>query len=265
MFLKLCKHELKCSYRSFLFLYAVLIVVALFLNPNGQSMFNNIAIIIYSIVLMVLFVMCIVVIIKNYNTSMFTRSAYLTHTLPVSTTALLLTKILSAIFWSIISTIVVLISILLISFRMTGFDIGYVQSMISDIIQSPNIWSTLLMIVFLLFSLIEAITLIYLAINITHTTHIQRFRPAIAFLFFIMISWFVQLVTLLVNKAFFSTEFHFLLSASFDSNTAIINTIHIDGSELTKLLLIQICISIVWTVIYFFVSKYILDHKLEIE
>lgn len=262
MFFKLCKHELKCSYRSFLFLYAVLLLVALFLNPNGQSMFNNIAIFIYTIVLVVLFVMCIIVIIKNYNTSMFSRSAYLTHTLPVSTTALLLTKILSAIFWSIISILVVFLSVILIIFRMNGFDITFVFDTIHNFIQSPYVCNTIMLILVVLFSLVETITLIYMVINITHTTYIQRFRPAIAFLLYVVISWLVGMINLMINKITFFGNFSLFVTISPNINTADMN---INSIEFTKIILIQLCISIVWTAIYFFVSKYILNHKLEIE
>jgi len=43
MFWKLCKHELKCSYRSFLVLYAIVMVAALLMNPRNEGMITNIA------------------------------------------------------------------------------------------------------------------------------------------------------------------------------------------------------------------------------
>ena len=45
-------------------------------------MITNIAAIVYIIMSVVMFIMCVVVIIKNYSNSMFSRNSYLTHTLP---------------------------------------------------------------------------------------------------------------------------------------------------------------------------------------
>lgn len=41
MFWKLCKHELKCSYRSFLVLYAIVVAAALVMNPNNDGMLDE--------------------------------------------------------------------------------------------------------------------------------------------------------------------------------------------------------------------------------
>ena len=117
MFWKLCKHELKCSYRSFLVLYAIVMVAALLMNPRNEGMITNIAAIVYIIMSVVMFIMCVVVIIKNYSNSMFSRNSYLTHTLPVTSTQLLLTKILSAVFWIIVSVFVLFLSMLIIGLR----------------------------------------------------------------------------------------------------------------------------------------------------
>lgn len=122
MFWKLCKHELKCSYRSFLVLYAIVMVAALLMNPRNEGMITNIAAIVYIIMSVVMFIMCVVVIIKNYSNSMFSRNSYLTHTLPVTSTQLLLTKILSAVFWIIVSVFVLFLSMLIIGLRVSGFD-----------------------------------------------------------------------------------------------------------------------------------------------
>ena len=37
MFWKLCKHELKCSYRGFLILYAITLLLAVMINPSIDS------------------------------------------------------------------------------------------------------------------------------------------------------------------------------------------------------------------------------------
>ena len=92
MFWKLCKHELKCSYRGFLILYAITLLLAVMINPSIDSMFVVTLTLIYGLLLCVILIMSMYVIIKNYHTSMFAKPAYLTHTLPVSTTKLLIVR-----------------------------------------------------------------------------------------------------------------------------------------------------------------------------
>lgn len=261
MFLKLCKHELKCSYRNFLFLYAILLIVSLCFNPNGNNMLSTFAMFLYIIIIIVLFVMCIVVIIRNYNNSMFSRNAYLTHTLPVSTTELLLTKILSAALWSVISIFVVFISFILMVLRINGFDFSVLADGMNEFFRLPYSMDIAMFLLYSLFSLLNTVTLIYLVMNITHTTHIQRFRPAIAFALYLLIGWVVSFIINIV-----SDFFHLSNLAIFSLNANLImantNTIAINN---TSYILIMLIISVVLTIIYFFASKYILDHKLEIE
>lgn len=253
MFLKLCKHELKCSYRNFLFLYAVLLIAALFFNPNGNNMLTTFVMILYSVILMVIFVMCIVVIIRNYNNSMFSRNAYLTHTLPVTTTELLLTKILSAALWSVVSIFVVFLSSILMVLRMSGFDFSIIGTGFSNFFNSPYLMDMFMFLLYGLFSIINTVTLIYLVMNITHTTHIQRFRPAIAFILYILIDW---ILTFVLGK--FLNVFHI----SYNAGILISGTSAISGINYMFIMLI---ISVLLTTLYFFASKYILDKKLEIE
>ena len=70
MFWKLCKHELKCSYRGFLILYAITLLLAVMINPSIDSMFVVTLTLIYGLLLCVILIMSMYVIIKNYHTSL---------------------------------------------------------------------------------------------------------------------------------------------------------------------------------------------------
>lgn len=258
MFWKLCKHELKCSYRNFLFLYVAIMVAALLINPNNVGVLSTVASIIYGVMVFVLFIMCFVVIIRNYSNSMFSRNAYLTHTLPVSSTQLLLTKIIGAAFWSILSMFVFLISTFLLALRISGFDLSLISDLFNALIHTLSNWDTILGLLILFISTLEGVALIYLVMNITHTTHIQRFRPAIAVLLYILISWAVSFISGLVLAP--------MNANSVDISSMIVLSLvggYSNGYETgSMIILIQ---SIILSVAYFFASKYIIDHKLEIE
>ena len=260
MFWKLCKHELKCSYRSFLVLYAIVMVAALLMNPRNEGMITNIAAIVYIIMSVVMFIMCVVVIIKNYSNSMFSRNSYLTHTLPVTSTQLLLTKILSAVFWIIVSVFVLFLSMLIIGLRVSGFDFSAITETLQQFFSTVIAVDSLLYLFYMIVGTAESVALVYLVMNITHTTYVPRYRTAVAILLYILISWILSFVFDRILLA----PFH---HASDDFAGTIMGMFM--GMQVEYQFMAGVGIMIVKSLLllslFFFGSKYILDHKLEIE
>lgn len=262
MFLKLCKHEIKCSYRSFLFIYAIILLASILSNPNNGGMINTISVTVFGIMTGVLFVMCIVVIIRNYSNSMFSKNSYLTHTLPVSTTQLLMTKILIAIFWCMLSAIVFMLSMMFILLRTTGFNISAVGVLIGDLIRGLLLPSTLLYMLYMLIGLAQSISIVYLVMNMTHTTYIRRYRGVVGVILYFAIGLIISFVSDLLFSPFSSSTIY---------NTNVLgsfmfgNSIGLIDSNPTISILFMILWSSLILVCSFFASKYIVDHKLEIE
>lgn len=257
MFWKLCKHELKCSYRGFLILYAITLLLAVMINPSIDSMFVVTLTLIYGLLLCVILIMSMYVIIKNYHTSMFAKPAYLTHTLPVSTTKLLIVKILVGLIWFALSYGVILASIIVIGLSVDNFDLQLLFKAFSHIHIS---WGAILYAVYTVLGVVESITLLYLVIDITHTTHIQRFRVPIAIVLFLIISWVSsEIMNMFINPGQGSLLLMVTSNAMIGQN---INTTLL--TDMTKLLilcgweLLLVCL-------YFFSGKYLIDHKIEVE
>lgn len=254
MFWKLCKHELKCSYRSFLVLYAIVMVAALLMNPRNEGMITNIAAIVYIIMSVVMFIMCVVVIIKNY------RNSYLTHTLPVTSTQLLLTKILSAVFWIIVSVFVLFLSMLIIGLRVSGFDFSAITETLQQFFSTVIAVDSLLYLFYMIVGTAESVALVYLVMNITHTTYVPRYRTAVAILLYILISWILSFVfdrILLAPFHLASDDFAGTIMGMFMGMQVEYQFMAGVGIMIVKSLLLLS--------LFFFGSKYILDHKLEIE
>ncbi|MDB3324175.1 hypothetical protein C4181_13815 [Clostridioides difficile] len=261
MFWKLCKHELKCSYRSFLVLYAIVMVAALLMNPRNEGMITNIAAIVYIIMSVVMFIMCVVVIIKNYSNSMFSRNSYLTHTLPVTSTQLLLTKILSAVFWIIVSVFVLFLSMLIIGLRVSGFDFSAITETLQQFFSTVIAVDSLLYLFYMIVGTAESVALVYLVMNITHTTYVPRYRTAVAILLYILISWILSFVfdrILLAPFHLASDDFAGTIMGMFMGMQVEYQFMAGVGIMIVKSLLLL-------SLFFFFGSKYILDHKLEIE
>ena len=107
---------------------------------------------------------------------------------------------------------------------------------------------------------VESITLLYLVIDITHTTHIQRFRVPIAIVLFLIISWVSsEIMNMFINPGQGSLLQMVTSNAMIGQN---INTTLL--TDMTKLLilcgweLLLVCL-------YFFSGKYLIDHKIEVE
>ena len=260
MFWKLCKHELKCSYRSFLVLYAIVVAAALVMNPNNDGMLTNLAAFVYVVMCTIMFIMCVVVVIKNYSNSMFSRNSYLTHTLPVTSTQLLLTKILSAVFWILVSLLVLFISMLIIGLRVTGFDFAMIGAGLQELFSTVFAIDTLLYLFYIIISAAESVALIYLVMNITHTTYVPRFRTAAAIVLYLLISW---ILSFLFNQVLLA-PFHL----ASDDISSIMGQFFF-GMQVEYQFMagvgVMIGKSLLLLTLFFSGSKYILDHKLEIE
>lgn len=241
MFLKLCKHELKCSYRNFLILYAITLLMALVMNPESSSFLGELSTFIYAVLIVTIGIMCIVVILRNFHSSMFSRSSYLTHTLPVSSTTLLLTKLFGAVFWVIISSFIVFLTFVLIG---TYFGIGF-----NEILNAGNMITSIsgvpLYMIYMFISLVTEITLVYLIMCVVHTKFIQRFRTPIGILLYVFIAFvYSSIETAVLDSSFGETSQVFLS----------VNSTYV-----------LIAVSLVFLLLYFFSCRYLIDHKLEIE
>lgn len=249
MFWKLCKHELKCSYRSFMILYAILLVTSICFSPNMGDVFGNIWATIYLIVVAAIFIMSFVVMIRNYQISMFERNGYLTHTLPISTTQLLAVKLFGGMFWLIASTLVFLLGLFLLALRTTGFDVLYITNSIKNLITLVSNWEFLFYMVYLLLLFLETLSLIYFAMNLAHSGFIYRYRAIVVILLVIVIDYVMgEAMQLLLSP--FSPMFLF------------------DGNNLTLSLSTGLALaakSLVLGTLYFFGSRYVLEHRLEVE
>lgn len=260
MFWKLCKHELKCSYRNFLILYAILIATALLFNPQRQGLITNIAAFGFMTMSSITFIMCLVVVIRNYNNSMFSRNSYLTHTLPVTSTQLLITKIVSAVFWIVVTLAVLAFAIFVIALRVSGFNWTMLIDGLHGCFDYLLDANTLLYLLYILVGTAESVTLVYFVMNITHTTYIPRYRAAIAIVLYVLIS----LIISYVFDQILLSPLH-VTSDAIDSVVIRLLIGYESGYEQSASIGILIGKSCLLLMLYFFGSKYLLDHKLEVE
>ena len=125
---KLFKHEFKATLRIFLPMYALLIVVSLVNKwirelQNTNSAFGGILvvvpIILYVGIIMAILFVSIMMLIQRFYKNLLGDEGYLTHTLPVKPWQHITCKLSTSSFWNLMSTIMVTLSILLVTVRIS--------------------------------------------------------------------------------------------------------------------------------------------------
>lgn len=256
MFWKLCKFEWKCSYRSFIFLYAVVLISSLFMNFGNRIDLSNSAMnftaglvtMIYGISLSTLCIMAFVNVIRTYYQSMFKRTSYLTHTLPVPSWMLVLSKILAGMFWIILSFFVCMISMILIALNFSDVNLSDIIGASGRILSYFSIFDCIRFIFMVLISVGETVALFYFVMTAANTKYIQRYRSVAAVLIFFAI--------LIVEGIIGNSFTHQILFSSLQINMML----SINTSSIFSMLM-----SLFMTGVWFFGNVYLLEHKMEIE
>ena len=252
MFWKLCKFELRSSYRMYMMFYAILLICSVIIGmsslpeiklPGLLKFLIDLTIIIYTAGIFAVNIITIVFIFRKYNQTLYKQQAYLTHTLPVPVWQLQLVKVLSALVWMVLTFLVTLLSVWLMmlcsDIDVFGELLRAIQTIWNEI---PFHFEVLLSLLWSVLELIEAISLIYFVINLVHTVYIQQYRTVIG----IMTS-----VVLLFAESAFNNWLNGLFANSSLSMSAVI--------------IIFITIDIVMIVFWNYASVYSITHKMEVE
>lgn len=256
MFWKLCKFEWKCSYRSYIFLYALLLVSSIFLNvgkvlDSANTAINitaSLVMVVYVVCLTTLFIMAFVNVIRNYYQSMFKKNSYLTHTLPVPSWMLVLSKLLAGMFWIILSFFVCFLSVILIALNISNINLFDVFDAIGRTLSNFPIADVLQLLLQTLISFGELVALLYFVMTAANTKYIQRHRAGAAVLIFFVISFVEGLIGGFFMEHITTFPLHMNLIRSYGSN-----------------IWLSMASSLILICVWFFGNVYLLDHKMEIE
>lgn len=251
MFLKLWKYEIKCSYRSYVLMYAVLLLASLFINTNS-SFINSILTLIYTLMIVITVIMTMVLVIRNYNQSMFQRPGYLTMTLPVSTQKIVLVKILNATLTLLVSYFVIALSVLILICRIGAIDLGAIGHFFGTMLHEIPLegW---LVFVNLTLSLLQFICITYFIITFTHSCYVRKHRGVIAFVIFVVFNILLSFINDTLLGGTISGSMFFQVTET---------TYRVSNMQSLIFSLVENLILIVGA---YFATSYFLDHKLEME
>jgi len=207
---------------------------------------NGLLMAFYILMIYSIAILTTVLIIRRFYVSMFKDEGYLTHTLPVSTDTLLFGKLLTAVCWSIISTVVVSISFLI-------FIGPWISEVWSDMIVLLSfdfgLSGLLIGIPTMLAGVASSYLAFYSALSIGSLAKRRKISLAIGvYMGYGFIAWLVVFI--------------FLLHAGPDVFDALFS--HPD-TVFDNLMLVMLGISLVYAAIHYFIARAILKNKLNLE
>jgi hypothetical protein len=258
MLSKLIKHEFKATARYFVPIF----LVALILTPVtkliiGVDIFKGFLSIIpgffisaYAFSLIGIGVVTMVVIIMRFYKNLVSTEGYLMHTLPVTSSQHIISKLLVAFIWTIISVIVILLSLFVLfffpKFNLTGESISWMLQIKNDFGDQGLVFLSQF-VVLMVIGVLSKILFVYVSIAIGQV--ISRNKIIGAIVAGVVINIITQIITVI-----------FLLPIVFVG--ANVN----EPSIIVQWVFpISIIVTSIITVAYYLVTNYILKKKLNLE
>lgn len=241
--LKLLKYEMIQSYRQYLLTFGVffiLCIIAPFLPDFISGVLSSLMIVAF----MGISLAILVNIIMNFNRSMYKRPGYLTLTLPVSTEKLVGAKLLGSLLWVFISSIMLTIGLIILVFLVGQVPLGDIFTVMGELLNElGNNFG------FLVINLLDAIVMtsamilsFYATVTLTKTKYIPKYKTAIGIIIYVIV--------LIVG-------INLLLWGPID---AFITNLDINGATWFSIVL-----NAVLVVGFYFLTIYLIDHKIEVE
>lgn len=220
MILKLLKYDLKGIGRKLLPLYALTIVLSLLNRFSANRLFSYesqvssepwfemlsaILVGIYIIAIIAVFIVTFYILVAKYNRSVFGDEGYLTNTLPLTQTQIIMSKTINFLIWSLISTLVAGISLIIIVYQSWWMP-EFMQFMREVGVLIKQLWTSSLSnnkIAIILFAITIIITPISEILNIFLCVGIgNKFKHKLAagVVAYLVINMFISFITTLVTN-----------------------------------------------------------------
>ncbi|RDU22318.1 hypothetical protein [Anaerosacchariphilus polymeriproducens] len=263
---KLFQAEWKATSRWLLPLHLILLVVTVMgkiLLSTGlleNEAFVALAILsmtFYTILIIATSIITFVIIVVRFYKSLFSDEGYLTFTLPVTTNQLLISKIGVAFIWCLINTVSVILSVFILVFNEKTMDsiaelIPNLNNGLDKVLGFSGFGGVLFIIFYIFVCILSAILMFTVSICIGQLMSKHKVLGAI--LAYVGIYMIIQTISTVGMVAI----------GSITSNMS-----QISNAEVLKVYQITIPVSLVFSIIlsgiYYFISKYIMKNKLNLD
>ncbi|NBK98533.1 MAG: hypothetical protein EOM50_11010 [Erysipelotrichia bacterium] len=264
---KLLKYDIKAEFKSLLPIYLVAFIMPILIRImdllvaqfSVLNTFYGLLLFMYVIVLIAVFVWTLIVAVKHFYNNLLKDEGYLTNTLPVKRSQIILSKEIVSLLTFIVSTMVVMISVM----------IGIYHGGIKEILDSIHLFLSVQFdldfvslffwfIVTMLVSYVSQVQIFYLAMLLGQTRNTNK--VVFSFVFGIIIYLVLQVVSLI------SIGIDYLIDPSLmsglESTTTSVRQV-IDTS--TLVLVTSLIVEVICLVVIHYISVYVINHKLNLE
>ncbi len=266
---KLFKHEFLALMRLFIPVYAVLIAMSVFgrilqifeSDSVVYSIISTFSTIVYVVgifaVLLLTTVFCVIRFYKN----LFTAEGYLTFTLPTTPTKLVLVKLVTATVFEIASVVMVLFSISILTMGEAYSEIVKAAAYLLKFLEGRvgvHLWLYVLeLILTMILAAATGLLLYYGCITVGQMFRKNRILAAVGVYFacYIVSQIISTIITIFASLC---------IDAQFMETIAAFIEAHIIGSIHTAFL-VSMAVSLLLSAVYFFVIKFIIERKLNLE
>ena len=190
---KLIKYEMKGSFRELLPLYAAIIGISALIRPmymqNLGDAWVGITITVYAALLVAMFVISFLTVVRRFERTMLGPEGYLMHTLPVSASTHILSKLAVAFVIYLLSIIVSTLSFVVIAadnqfFRVFGEFWRYAMEALVAMFHQYTSFVLFELLYLTIFCALCGILLLYLALCIGHL--FNRYRSFISVIVYVL-------------------------------------------------------------------------------
>ena len=269
---KLIKYEFKGSGRVLLPLYGLILALAIITKIfNGMSIYEfgalgsltmGIVAFAYGLTMMAVMLVTMFLIIQRFFATVYGDEGYLTHTLPVKSRNIIISKALAAICWISLSSIVAVTSVIIIGYQPNMFaDLFKAIEMLKAEIGAEAVGQIIYVMANMTFVSILAsvamIIIIYMCISIGQLFK-RKFAGSI--MAFVGVSFVVNLITGVVGNAMGESGFFDFIYAVQYANNA-------EGvmSAVNHFVWILSLFYVIKIVVYYFITNHLMTKKLNLE
>ncbi|MPW24869.1 hypothetical protein GC105_03575 [Alkalibaculum sp. M08DMB] len=261
MLKNLLKYEIKATARIFVPFYLFLIVFSIInrifisMNTSAIDIPRSIALGIWGFTIIAIFVMTWIVVIQRFYKNLLSDEGYLSFTLPVKAHHHVISKALTSLMWILLNFIFAIIAIAIITLNsdtisMLKEGLSVFQEMISQT-GTPVFVVSIQFIILAIVGILSNLFKIYTAIIIGNLSSKHKILLGLGTYIGFEIVEQTIFSFLLVGIGYFGDIFdpNFIMHPSY----------------LVSSLLLLICISLISASIYFFLSNWLLNDKLDLE
>ena len=270
---KLIKHDIRSTWRDFAGIYLTILLGMIFLplllNFVNRAITNIIAGFLVMGIMVSTIVIMIIMLFKIFNTNIFSNEGYLTMTLPVRGSELVVSKLVVSTMWIVLTGIVSVLGILIflrIISPMT--DILPVLMKVLYYFEAKEYLAIILIFIAVVAEILNEVAKLFLACSVANLKLLGRFRIPLGILSFFALSWLENKI--IQAASFITGRLHWVDMFADEFKIEVNLMLRPEGilqmTDLVNMAMVQwILCSLAFTAVFSVGTVWLLNHKLELD